>query len=147
MLLNMGRVKINEPKEIIFSTAYTVGVSDINYGGHLGNDRVLSIAHEARYRWVKSLGFKDEISISGSTGFIVADAAIVYKGEAFYGDELQIDLGLAEPHKYGMDVIHLIKNVADQREIARVKTAIIFYDYEKRKIAEAPIAFTNQVEL
>jgi len=28
-------------------------VADINYGGHLGNDKVLSFIHEARLRYVR----------------------------------------------------------------------------------------------
>jgi acyl-CoA thioesterase FadM len=33
-----------------FTTTYTVPIADINYGGHLGNDRPLALFNEARVR-------------------------------------------------------------------------------------------------
>ena len=33
------RIKLDFPGTEIFSTEVTIGISDINYGGHMGNDR------------------------------------------------------------------------------------------------------------
>ena len=45
----MGRVKIKFPAENpLFITTIHVRIGDINYGGHVGNDAILSIIHEAR---------------------------------------------------------------------------------------------------
>jgi hypothetical protein len=45
---------------------------DINYGGHLGNDAVLSLVHEARVRFLKQQGYTEN-NIEGA-GIIMADA-------------------------------------------------------------------------
>ncbi|WP_255669390.1 hypothetical protein [Myroides oncorhynchi] len=43
----MARVKLNLPTEFIFETKIPVRITDLNYGNHLGNDKLLSISHAA----------------------------------------------------------------------------------------------------
>ena len=54
----MARVKLTLPDACHFHTEVAVRIGDINYGGHLGNDAVLSLAHEARLQY-----FKDRKSV------------------------------------------------------------------------------------
>ena len=49
----MARVKLQLPANFLFSTEIPIRISDINYGGHLGNDAVLSIVHEARIQFLQ----------------------------------------------------------------------------------------------
>lgn len=134
----MARIKLDLPKEFIFSTALHVRVTDLNYGGHVGNDSILSIAHEARLRFIQYLGFKDEVSIEDTVGIVVADAAVVYKSEAFYNDELVIKIGVDDFNKYGFDMYYEITNAKSGLEVARAKTGIVCLDYETRKLAMVP---------
>lgn len=60
----MARLTLELPEHFAFYTEITVSIRDINYGGHLGNDAVLGLAHEARLRYLKSLGFS-ELDIGG----------------------------------------------------------------------------------
>ena len=46
----MARVEIELPEQFPFATEIPIRISDINYGNHLGNDAVLSLAQEARVR-------------------------------------------------------------------------------------------------
>ena len=39
----MARIKLDMPDNYIFSTELPVRISDINYGGHLSNDAMLSM--------------------------------------------------------------------------------------------------------
>ena len=55
----MPRIKIKLPEKFIFRTEIPIRITDINYGGHLGNDSLLSIIHEARVRFLKSLGYSE----------------------------------------------------------------------------------------
>ena len=48
----MSRIKLALPDRWTFSTELPVRISDINYGGHLGNDAVLALAQEARVRFL-----------------------------------------------------------------------------------------------
>ncbi len=88
--LHMARVTLILPEKRIFETTLPITVADINYGGHLGNDRVLTLMHEARLRFLKSLGYADEMSLDKNIALFVADSVVVYKAEAFHGDTLRI---------------------------------------------------------
>jgi acyl-CoA thioester hydrolase len=135
----MARIKIDLSEKFDFSTEIPVRISDINYGGHLGHDSVLSLTHEARVRLLRKYGFT-EMDIDGS-GLIISDVAIVYKSEAFYGETLKIEIAICEFSKYGCDFIYKITEKETGREIARAKTGIVFFDYENRKVAPVPEKF------
>lgn len=140
----MARVKITLPDDTLYSHEYLVSIGDINYGGHVGNERFLLFAQDARLAWIKSLGYQSELSIEG-LGFIMGDAALVYKAEAFHGDKLAIDLGLGDTSKYGFDLIARIWRHSDQQDIALVKTAILFFDYQQRSLAQPPANFLEKL--
>ena len=93
--IKMARIKLDLPETFDFSTEIAVCISDVNYGGHLGHDSVLSLTHEARVRLLRKYGFT-EMDIDGS-GLIISDVVIVYKSEAFYGEILKIEIVLASP--------------------------------------------------
>ncbi|HCZ36928.1 MAG TPA: thioesterase, partial [Cytophagales bacterium] len=44
----MARVELTLPDKFIFETQLTVRASDLNYGNHVGNDRILTLMQEAR---------------------------------------------------------------------------------------------------
>jgi acyl-CoA thioester hydrolase len=134
----MARIQITLPDAFIFTTELTVRASDLNYGAHVGNDSVLTIMQEARIILYRTLGFKDEISFEGSTGQIIADAAIQYKSEAFLGDRLTVKIAIDEFTRFGFDMYYLLENTETGKEVARGKTGIVCFDYEKRKIAAIP---------
>src|SRR5512137_1805185 len=52
----MPRVKLEEHARYPFSTELEVRVADLNYGAHLGYERLLSLAHQARVRMLDRLG-------------------------------------------------------------------------------------------
>ena len=140
----MARVKIEIPEKFIFKTEIAIRVTDLNYGGHLGNDSVLSICHEARLRFLKHLGYS-ELDVEGS-GIIMSDAAIQYKGEGFHGDELIIEIGVNDFTKKGCDFVYRLTNKETGKIIAIVKTGIVFYDYNLRKIVAIPEKFKSEIE-
>ena len=43
----MARVHLEPLTNYPFATTINVRTTDLNYGGHLGNDRLLSLVHEA----------------------------------------------------------------------------------------------------
>jgi len=139
----MARVKIELPKEFIFKTEIPIRISDINYGGHLGNDAVLSITHEARLRFLKQHNFT-ELNVGGA-GIIMVDAAIQYKGEGFHGDELIIQIGVMDFTKKGCDIVYRCTNKNTGNVIAIVKTGIVFYDYDKKKVVSVPERFISVI--
>ncbi|OGV35295.1 MAG: thioesterase [Lentisphaerae bacterium GWF2_45_14] len=140
----MARIKLEVPEKFIFSTQIDVRISDINYGGHLGNDSVLSIIHEARMRFLRSVGFS-ETDIGDNCGLIMGDAAIVFKAEAFYGDKLEIKIAIQDMAALGFDMFYLITKVDSGQETCRAKTGMVFFDYASKKVRKAPEQFLSAV--
>ena len=133
----MPRVKLIEPKIFHYETEISLRISDINYGGHMGNDSVLTIAHEARIRFLKSINQSENKFYNCS--LIMADCAIEYKNQGFHGDNLSIKLSVTEISKIGFDLFYLITN--NENTIAKIKTGIVCYDYNKKKTVRLPNDF------
>jgi len=135
----MARVRLDLPEEFEFSTEIRVRISDINYGGHLGNDSILSLINEARLRFLNKNDFT-ESNIDGF-GLIMVDVAIVYKSEGFYGEILNIQVSTDDFSRYGCDFIYRITDKETGKEIARAKTGIAFFDYERKRVVRVPEKF------
>ena len=128
----MPRIKVNLPETFEFSVVIPVRITDLNYGGHLGNDALLSILHEARVQFLLYLG-RPEVDRATGQGHIMADVAIEYKGEAFHGDQLRIDMAVDDVQKYGFDIVYRVRN-QDGRDVARAKTGLVSFDYNTRTL-------------
>jgi len=142
----MSRVKINYPDQIpIFTIEIPVRITDLNYGNHLGNDAVLSIIHEARARFLHKNKL-NELNI-GNCGLIMADTAIVYKAEAFFGDLLKIDIFADNLSTLSFDLLYKVTTIRDKEEIVvcDVKTGMVCFDYEKRKVCPMPAGFRKML--
>lgn len=128
----MARIRINLPAHFSFFVELPVRITDLNYGNHLGNDALLGLLHEARVQFLRHLG-RPEVDPATGLGHIMADVAIEYKGEGFYGDTLRVQMAVADLHKYGFDIVYQVWN-QEQREIARAKTGMLAFDYNTRKL-------------
>jgi YbgC/YbaW family acyl-CoA thioester hydrolase len=138
----MARIKLQMPENFLFTTQISVRITDINYGNHLGNDSLLSIIHEARMRFLKSMNYSED-NVEGM-GIMLADAAIVYKSQAFYGDELTIEIGVGEISKKSCDLYYRITKT-DDKVVALSKTSIVFYDYQSQKPVRIPNGFLRKL--
>ena len=138
----MARIKIDLPGHFFFETEIHVRISDINYGGHLGNDAILTIAHEARIRFLADLGYSEK-NIENMS-IILSDAAIVFRSEGFYGDVLLINMAIGDFSSRGFELIYRMSRKEDGEEIARVKTGQVFFNYKTKKIANVPEAFRQK---
>jgi acyl-CoA thioester hydrolase len=141
----MARTQIDIPEKVIFKTELPVRVSDINYGGHVGNDSILGLMQEARVLFYRSIGVNSEVSIAGNVGQIITDASVVYKSESFLGDILVVHLSVADFNKYGFEMYYQLFNKQTGKEVARGRTGILCFDYEKRKVASVPPAFFERL--
>lgn len=134
----MARLQLDLPTHFIYATDLSVRVNDLNYGAHVGNDNMLVLMQQARIEFYRANGFNDEVSFEGKVGQVIADALVIYKAEAFLGDVLTIQLAIADISKYGFDMLYLVTNRATGKEVARGKTGIVCFDYERRKVASIP---------
>jgi len=135
----MARIKITPPKKFDYSTDISLRISDINYGGHLGHDSILSLAHEARVRFFTSNGFT-ELNAFGPA-IILSDVAIYYKSEGFYGDDVTVDIAVCDYLKYGCDLVYRMTNKGSGKVVAILKTGIVFIHYEEHEVAQVPKEF------
>lgn len=142
----MARIKIELPAHLGFSTPIPVRITDVNYGGHVGNDAILSMLHEARMRFLKNLGYS-ELSFEG-VSLIMADVAIEFKAELFYGEEVIASVAAAEFSKVGFDLYYkLEKEVEGVRKlVAAAKTGMICFNYDTRKVAAVPVLATEKLK-
>jgi YbgC/YbaW family acyl-CoA thioester hydrolase len=136
----MARIKIELPEKKLADITLDVRVRDINYGNHLGNDSLVSLLHEARMQWLRSHNFT-ELNIDG-TGLIMSDLAVEYKAESFYGDILTVSIFIDDLSAAGFDLYYSLSN-QDNILIARAKTGMVCYNYEKKKVAPVPAVFKN----
>ncbi|GAB3021412.1 hypothetical protein GCM10027051_28380 [Niabella terrae] len=134
----MARVKLSLPEKFSFRTRIPVRITDLNYGGHLGNDALLAIIHEARVRFLQQLGYT-EMNLEGG-GLIMADVAVSFQQEAFYGEELIVGVTAADISRVGFDLYYLLeKNTAQGMvRVASAKTGMICYNYEQKKVNTLP---------
>lgn len=132
----MARVRLQLPQTFSYSTQIPVRITDINYGGHVGNDSVLSLLHEARMQFLQQYGYT-EMAFAG-VGIIMADAAIEFKGEAFYGDVLKTYVTAEAFSRIGFDLYYKLVKGEEETVVVLAKTGIICFDYQKRKVVSLP---------
>lgn len=134
----MARIKLVLPEHFSFSTSIPVRITDLNYGGHVGNDAILSLVHEARMQYLKSFGFS-ELQFD-SASLIMSDAGIEFKSEAFYGDTLTVAVTAGEFSRVGFDLFYRFTKMDGEKEVlvALAKTGMICFDYTARKVVAVP---------
>ncbi|MCK4337271.1 MAG: thioesterase family protein [Candidatus Aminicenantes bacterium] len=132
----MPRIKLKLMENYPFFIQITVRTTDLNYGGHLGNDRLLALVHEARIAFLAQFGFSE--LDCGGISLIMGDAAIVFQGEAFAGDVLKVEVAAGEPTRSGFRLFYRITGDQDRRAVALVETGMICYDYSAKKIQPLP---------
>lgn len=141
----MAKVEIELPEAWLFTTEIPVRISDVNYGGHLGNDAVLSIVHEARVRFFAAHGWRELEVGQGGPGIVMVDAAVVYRAEGTWGMGLRVEVAAADVRTRGCDLLYRLSDAATGREIARAKTGIVFFDYAARRVVHMPEPFRQVV--
>ena len=142
----MARVQIDFPEHFCYSTDIDVRITDLNYGGHMGNDTFLSIAHEARVRFLKQIGFKNEGEGPRGIGIIMGDAAIIYKGEVRYGDTLAVGIAVGDFTGFGFDIFYRLSSKKQDKVVALIKTGIIGFDYHAGRISKIPEEVVASIE-
>jgi acyl-CoA thioester hydrolase len=138
----MPRVEIELPAHFAFSTQLEVRVTDLNYGNHVGNDQVLGLIHEARRRYLRSLG-ADEIGADGM-GFVIADAAVVYRAQAFYGENLTVQVAAGEFQSRSCAFFYKVSK--GDTVVAEARTGVVCFDFKAQKAVSFPPALLQGLQ-
>lgn len=119
----------------MYETEYKVIVSDINYGGHMGNERALIIFQQTRMEWLNSIGY-DETNIEGK-GMIQLESHVYYLKEIFLGKILRCRITNIEPEKITFNINYEIINQKGETAI-KGSTKMAVFDYEKKRVSRIP---------
>ena len=142
----MARILFDLPDAFEFSTRIPLRIQDLNYGGHMGNDAVLSILHESRMQYLAAKGLS-ELDAAG-VSLIMADAGIIYKGEGFWGDLLDVEVQAFDYSTRGFDLAYRISCLRSTKkhDIAVAKTAMLCFDYQTRKVVSMPLPLKEKLQ-
>lgn len=132
----MPRIKLKSLKNYSFCTEINVRITDLNYGGHLGNDSLLSMIHEARVAFLGHFGFSEKNC--GGVSLIIADTAVVYQNEAFAGDVLCFEVAAGEPTRCGFRLFFRVTRKADEIPVALVENGMVCFDYHSGAVKPLP---------
>ncbi|HXB93189.1 MAG TPA: acyl-CoA thioesterase [Puia sp.] len=134
----MPKAKLVLPDHFSFSTEIPVRITDLNYGGHVGNDSILSLLHEIRVQFLRHHDY-EELNVAG-VGLIMADVTIEFKSELFYGDRLEASVAAAEFSRVGFELYYKLTKKTGEKwlPVAHARTAMICYDYKAKKIVSVP---------
>jgi acyl-CoA thioester hydrolase len=140
----MARISVELPSSFAFTTTIPVRITDLNYGGHVGNDTILSIIHEARIQFLHSFGYTEKDL--GGVGIIMGDVAIVFKNELFYGEVVQAHVTVTGISRATFDIVYKLEKDKDGKmvDVAHAKTGMVCFDYDKKRPVGIPQEVKNR---
>jgi acyl-CoA thioesterase FadM len=104
----------------------------------VGNDSFLSLIHEARQQFLNYFGYS-ELEFE-NVSLIMADAAIEFKKELNYGDEVKISVTATTFDKFGFDIFYKLEIINNESLTlaGKAKTRMLCYNYENKKLVSVP---------
>ena len=134
----MPRIKLELPERFSFFTKIPIRITDINYGGHAGNDSILAMLHEARMQFLQQYAYSEK-NFAG-VGLIMSDVAIEFKKELFYGEVINIAVAATAFERVSFDIVYKLNTRRNGKDItvAAAKTGMVCFDYNSKKISSVP---------
>ncbi len=140
----MPRIQLKAPEKTVFTTCLDIRVTDLNYGKHMGHMELIGLLHQARVEFLAANGMT-EMNVEGRT-LIVVELAVSYRSEAFFGQTLTIDIGLAFEGSRGINISYAVRDQGTGGTVAVAQTGVVFADPVARAVVQVPQAFRNLVE-
>ncbi len=130
----MRKNKINIPSPPCFQTSISVQIGDINYGGHVGNERYLLFAQETRLRFLETIGCSE--MKFGEHGLVLAEATLEYFHELFFRDTITIHLSIGNIGRASFGCYYSIQVERENKLLtaAEIETKMVCFDYRERKV-------------
>jgi acyl-CoA thioesterase FadM len=139
----MPRLKLKPLPRYRYECRLTVRVADVNYGGHLGNNALAGLLHQARLELFRAWSLKENDLGDGHTGLIQTDLAVVLAAEAFLHDELTVRTDFIEVRPVSFRMAHEVCR-GDTR-VALAELGFAGFDYAARRSALLPAVFTVRI--
>jgi acyl-CoA thioesterase FadM len=135
----MSRVKLDEQPSYEYSHSLVVRATDLNYAGHLGNEALLALVHEARAHYLNILNFNTIVGYGQSVGLALVDLIVNFKAEAFAHQPVTVDCHIAEITQKSFRLFHRIRR--SNQVIALVETGLVAFNYVTRQTIPLPPEF------
>lgn len=142
----MSSIKSLLPPVFKFTFEIPVRITDLNYGNHVGNDSMLTLAHEARVQFLAKHGYT-EMNLEG-VSLILTKASLELRRELFYGEPLFASVAAGNFTTKGFDLFYKLekKNTDGNKElVAALITTMICYDYVNKKMVALPEKAAHQL--
>ncbi|WP_439135279.1 thioesterase family protein [Pseudomaricurvus sp.] len=133
----MARVTLELPENFIYKTRMQVRYTDLNTGGHVGNDQMISLISSARYSFFQHLNVN--LENIDQHRVVVTDLVTSYRAESFAEEHLNFELGFMDFNKYGADIIFRVTK-DDGTLVTLAKTGFVFMNQDN-KVAPIPQGF------
>lgn len=128
----------------MFSIKYKIKDEDINYGGHVGNERALLFFQMVRINFFESLGFS-ELNIGDNIGVIQRNSFVEYNKELFLDDEITIQITDIQLEKNKFNIYYEVYNQENKLAI-NGSTLLLPFSYTEKKLKRVPSIFKEKVE-
>lgn len=126
----------------IFKSNYKVTIGDLNYGGHMGNDKALLVFQQARIDFLRAIGY-DETDVEGN-GLIQLESHVYYLKEVLLNENLLCKIIDIVFDRITFDIIYEISN--EKNEIVlKGSTKMAIFNYQKKKISRIPKEFIEKI--
>jgi len=104
----------------------------------MGNDAILSLIHEARMQFLRSLDYT-ELDFAGAS-LIMADVAIEFKKELFYGEIVQASVTSGDFSRSSFDLYYKLEKEVDGiwQKVATAKTGMVCFNYQSKRVSPVP---------
>lgn len=128
----------------MFSIKYKIKDEDINYGGHVGNERALLFFQMVRIKFFESLGLS-ELNIGDNIGVIQRNSFVEYNKELFLDDEITIQITDIQLEKNKFNIYYEVYNQENKLAI-NGSTLLLPFSYAEKKLKRVPSIFKEKVE-
>ncbi len=127
----------------MFQFDYKIQQEDINYGGHVGNERALLFFQMARMNFFESLGLS-EMDLGEGAGVIQKNGFVEYNKQLFLEDSISIKITNIEFSKISFNMKYEIFNQEGECVI-NGSTLLVCFDYSTHRIKKVPNLFKEKV--
>lgn len=134
----MSSLKSQLPEQFSFSCEIPLRITDLNYGGHVGNDRVLALLQEARVQFLASKGYS-ELQVE-DVSLILTKAQLELRFELHYGDPIKAFVQVGNFTSKGFDLFYKLETMSNGKPTPAVLaiTTMVCYDYQNKKVSSLP---------
>jgi acyl-CoA thioesterase FadM len=130
----MGKLLVQKSYDYEYAT--TIKVRDINYGGHLGNDALVGLLHEARIALLNQHKMSEMDVGNGNHGIIMTELIVNYKKEGSLNDRITILSNVGDLQQYTFRIFHKVMREKDM--LALAETEFATYNYSDKKVVQVP---------